>query len=99
MKTIFNSYPNLTSKKFNKIRVLFLATIALTTLLVSCTADDITMQPTPKMAKEVNFRQKDSVLSVPTISTPTNTTTTNTTTTSSTDTGVIIPPTIPPVKP
>jgi hypothetical protein len=99
MKTIFNSYPSLASKSFNKTRVLFLATIALTTLLVSCTADEIPMQPTSKTAKEVNFRQKDSVLSVPTMSTPT---TTNTTTTSSTTSGEIVPPpgsTIPPIKP
>lgn len=99
MKTNCNSYPNLIVKKFHKTRVLFLAALATTTLLVSCTADEIEVQPKPKTTKDIYFQRKDSIITVPT------TNTTNTTTTS-TDTGEIIPPvgptnppSNPPVKP
>jgi len=89
MKTNFNFYPNLIVKSFYRTRVLFLAALATTTLLVSCTADEIEVQPKPKTAKEVYFQRKDSIISVPT---------TNTTTTT-TDTGEIVPPVVPPSPP
>lgn len=100
MKTNFNSYSSLIVKSFYKTRVLFLVTLATTTLLVSCTADEIEVQPKPKTTKDIYFQKNDSILSAPN----TNTTTPNTTTT--TDTGEIVPPvgptnppSNPPVKP
>lgn len=98
MKTNFNFYPNLIVKAFHRTRVLFLLTLATTTLLVSCTADEIEVQSKPKTAKEVYFQRKDSVVTVPTTNTTTNTTTTNTTTTttSTTTSGTIDPPKFPP---
>jgi|GEM_PF-1772738 len=89
MKTNFNSYSSLIVKSFYKTRILFLVTLTTTTLLVSCTADEIEMQPKPKTAKEVYFQRKDSIITVPT---------TNTTTTT-TDTGEIVPPVVTPPPP
>jgi hypothetical protein len=90
MKTNSNSYPNLIVKKFYKTPVLFLIALVTTTLLVSCTADEIEVQPKPKTTKDIYFQRKDSIITVPTTNT--------TTTTTSTDTGEIVPPvvTLPP---
>jgi len=89
MKTNCNSYPNLIVKKFYKTRVLFLIALATTTLLVSCTADEIEVQPKPKTTKDIYFQRKDSIIIVPT---------TNTTTTT-TNSGTIDPPPNPPSNP
>jgi len=96
MKPILNFYPKSISKSFKRTSVLLLATLTLTMLLVSCTADEIEVQPKTKTAKDVYFQKNDSILSAPN----TNTTTTNPTTPPNpTDTGVIVPPTIPNPKP
>ena len=84
MKPIYNSYKKtIILKSLNKTRVLFLIAIAATSLLVSCTADEIQVQPKNKSAKEVYLQSRDTILNVP-----------NTTNTSSS--GDIDPP--PPVK-
>lgn len=75
MKTTLNFYPYLALKSFNKTRVLFLVAIATTSLLVSCTADEIEVQPINKTTKDSYLQRKDSIFNAPNTSNTTNTTT------------------------
>jgi len=66
MKPIYNSYKKtIILKSLNKTRVLFLIAIATTSLLVSCTADEIEVQPKNKTTKEVYLQSRDTILNVP----------------------------------
>lgn len=87
MKTTLNFYPYLALKSFNKTRVLFLVAIATTSLLVSCTADEIEVQPINKTKKDSYLQRKDSIFNAPNTSNTSSTTNT-------TNSGTIDPPTV-----
>ncbi|MEC4004309.1 hypothetical protein OX283_006550 [Flavobacterium sp. SUN052] len=75
MKTTLNFHSFLALKAFNKTHVLFLVAIVTTSLLVSCTADEIEVQPKNTIKKELNLQRTDTIFNAPNTTNTTNTTT------------------------